>query len=52
MTGVRARLEMREYSPCLVFYDGVGEERLSVGLQTDGSPSIRADGREIPLGRR
>jgi hypothetical protein len=33
-----ARLEMQEYSPCLTFFDRVGDEHLRVGLQTDGSP--------------
>ena len=44
---VCARLEMREYSPYLTFYDGVGDERLRIGLRTDGSPSIQGGEREM-----
>ena len=46
---IRARLEMQEYAPRLTFYDRVGDERLRVGLQTDGSPSLRVKDREISL---
>ena len=46
---IRARLEMQEYAPCLTFYDRLGKERLRIGLQTDGPPSCRLEGREIPL---
>jgi hypothetical protein len=44
-----ARLEMQQYAPRLTLYDRVGDERLRVGLQPDGSPSIQVKGREIPL---
>jgi hypothetical protein len=44
---VRARLEMQEYTPCLTFYDRVGTARLRMGLQPDGSPSLRVHNREI-----
>ncbi len=47
---IRARLEIQEYSPRLTFYDTLGQERLQLGLWVDGSPSIRVEGREIPLG--
>ncbi len=46
---IRARFEMQEYAPCLTFYDRVGQERLRIGLRTDGFPSIQIGAREIPL---
>ena len=46
---VRARLEMQEYAPCLIFYDRLGNERLRIGLRTDGSPAIHIGERRIPL---
>jgi len=47
---IRARLEMEQYAPCLTFYDPLGKERLKIGLRTDGSPLLRVEQREIPLG--
>jgi hypothetical protein len=47
--GIRARLEMQAYAPCLTFYDRLGKERLRIGLRNDGSPSLWVEGREIPL---
>jgi hypothetical protein len=47
--GIRARLEMQEYAPCLTFYDRLGKERLRIGLRNDGSPSIQIGEQEIPL---
>ena len=46
---IRARLEMHQYAPCLTFYDRLGKERLRVGLRTDSSPLLCAEGREISL---
>jgi hypothetical protein len=46
---IRARFEMQEYAPCLTFYDRVGQERLRIGLRTDGFPSVQIGAREIPL---
>jgi hypothetical protein len=46
---IRARLEMQEYAPCLIFYDRLGKERLRIGLRTDGSPVLRVEQREISL---
>ena len=46
---IRARLELQEYAPCLTFYDRLGKERLRIGLRTDGSQLLWAEGREIPL---
>jgi len=47
---IRARLEMEQFAPCLTFYDPTGKERLKIGLRTDGSPLLRVEQREIPLG--
>ena len=47
---IRARLKMEQYAPCLTFYDPLGKERLKIGLRTDGSPLLRVEQREIPLG--
>ncbi len=47
---VCARLEVQEYAPCLTFYDRAGQERLKIGLRTDGSPLIQVERRDIPLG--
>ena len=47
---IRARLEMEQFAPCLTFYDPLGKERLKLGLRTDGSPLLRVEQREIPLG--
>jgi hypothetical protein len=46
---VRARLEVHQYAPSLTFYDSSGKERLKIGLHTDGTPAMWADGREIPF---
>ncbi len=46
---IRARLEMQEYAPWLMFYDRFGKERLRIGLRPDGSPSIQVGGQEVPL---
>jgi len=45
----RARFEMAGHSPQLIFFDRTGRERLRVGLHTDGTPAVWAEGREIPL---
>ena len=46
---VRARLDMQDYAPRLIFFDRVGTERLRIGLRRDGRPSSRVGEREIPL---
>ncbi len=46
----RARLEMQQHAPCLVFYDSSGKERLRIGLRMDGSPFVQVEQRSIPLG--
>ncbi len=46
---IRARIELQAHAPGLVFYDRLGKTRLRIGLRTDGSPSIKVGGREIPL---
>ena len=45
-----ARLDIQGYSPRLTFFDRGGDERLSVGLRSEGSPSLRVKDREIPVG--
>jgi hypothetical protein len=35
---IRARLDLRDHTPCLTFYDGIGGERLHIGLHMDGTP--------------
>lgn len=47
---VRARLELVGYSPRVTFYDPKGTPRLSIGLATDGTPSITVDQREVLAG--
>ena len=44
-----ARLDIQGYSLRLTFYDRTGDERLSMGLRSDGSPSLRVKDREIPV---
>ena len=47
---IRARLEMQQFAPSLTFFGPAGKERLMVGLRLDGSPLLRVEPREIPLG--
>jgi hypothetical protein len=46
---IRARLEMQQYAPCLIFYDRAGKERLKIGLRTDATPALWVEGRETSL---
>ncbi len=43
---IRARFEMQEYAPCLIFYDRLGKERLKIGMRTDGTPALWVEGIE------
>ena len=47
---VRARLEMHEFAPRLTFFDRLGNERLRIGLRSDGMPAMWEEDREIRLG--
>jgi hypothetical protein len=42
-------LRPRQAAPRLTFYDRIGDERLRIGLHTDGTPSMWAEGQEIPF---
>ncbi len=37
---VRARLDLRDYAPRLTFYDGIGGERVHIGLHMEGTPDM------------
>jgi hypothetical protein len=46
---VRARFEMAGHSPQMIFFDRIGRERLRIGLHTDGTPAMWAEGRAVPF---
>jgi len=37
---VRARLDLWDHAPRLTFHDGIGDERLLIGPQTDGTADV------------
>jgi len=49
-SAIRARLKMAQHTSVLTFYDPLGTERPKLGWRTDGSPLLRVEWREIPLG--
>ena len=45
----RARCEMAEHAPRMLFCDHSGRERLRIGLRSDGTPSMWVEGRVVPF---
>jgi hypothetical protein len=43
----RARFELAGHAPQVILFDSDSRERLRIGLQTDGTPSMWVEGQEI-----